>query len=354
MSGVAIRQASSRSLEAVLGDQREHLPRPSAGERALLHDRDPVRLRHRGEDGLEVERAQGAQVDHLRVDAVRGEHVRRRDAVVHALHRRHEREAPALARDACAPQRDDLVAADLALERVEALVLEEHHRVLVPNRGLEKTLRVRGGGGRDDLQAGDADEPGDGHLRVDGAEAAARADDGADHEGDALLAAGEEPVLRRLVDQRVHRQGEEVPEHDLEHRPLARDRGAVGRTGHRELRDRRVEHPVGPVLLVQARRHGEHAARGGDVLPEEEHALVAGELLVERLAHGLAELDLDGRAGPRSARRSRGGRRRCRSRRTPAPPRATPTRIRAMTAPSVAVDPSSTTISSSTPSVSAS
>ena len=63
---------------------------------------------------------------------------------------------------------------------------------------------------------------------------------------------------------------------------------------------------------MQARRHGEHAARGRNVFPEEEHALVAGELLVERLAHGLAELDLGGRAGPRS-RRSRGGRRRCRT-----------------------------------------
>ena len=41
---------------------------------------------------------------------------------------------------------------------------------------------------------------------------------------------------------------------------------------------------VGAVLLVQAGRHREHAAGDRDVLAEEDHALVARELLVERLA----------------------------------------------------------------------
>jgi hypothetical protein len=67
---------------------------------------------------------------------------------------------------------------------------------------------------------------------------------------------------------------------------------------------------------VQARRHGEHAAGERDVLPEQEHALVAGELLVEGLTHRLPELELDRRLLSLSRRRGRrpgdrgGGRRR--------------------------------------------
>jgi hypothetical protein len=49
---------------------------------------------------------------------------------------------------------------------------------------------------------------------------------------------------------------------------------------------------LGAVLLHQAGRDGEHAAGRRDVLAEEDHGVVAGELLVERLADRLAELDL--------------------------------------------------------------
>ncbi len=50
----------------------------------------------------------------------------------------------------------------------------------------------------------------------------------------------------------VHREREEVAEHDLEDRALPGDRGAVGGAGHRELGDRRVEDALGAVLLVAA------------------------------------------------------------------------------------------------------
>ena len=40
----------------------------------------------------------------------------------------------------------------------------------------------------------------------------------------------------------------------------------------------------GAVLVVEARRRREHAAGDGDVLAEQDHALVRGELLVERIA----------------------------------------------------------------------
>ena len=136
---------------------------------------------------------------------------------------------------------------------------------------------------------------------MDRAEAAARADDRADDDRAALTLSRQEPVLRHLIDDAVHREREEVAEHDLEDRPQPRDRSAVGGARQRELRDRRVEDARRPVLLVQPRRDREDAAGDRDVLAEEDHALVAFELLVEGLPDRFPELDLaiafSGRAG---------------------------------------------------------
>ena len=148
---------------------------------------------------------------------------------------------------------------------------------------------------------------------MDRAEAAACADDRADDDRAALTLSRQEPVLRHLIDDAVHREREEVAEHDLEDRPQPRDRRAVGGTGQRQLGDRRVEDALRPVLLVQPRRDREDAAGDRDVLAEEDHALVPFELLVEGLSDRVPELDLavalNGRAVPpgrRKAARSRG------------------------------------------------
>jgi hypothetical protein len=54
---------------------------------------------------------------------------------------------------------------------------------------------------------------------MDGAEAAAGADDGTNGQGHTHLLLRQEPVFRRLIDEAVHRQREEVAEHDLDDRP---------------------------------------------------------------------------------------------------------------------------------------
>ena len=68
-------------------------------------------------------------------------------------------------------------------------------------------------------------------------------------------------------------------------------RGAVGGAGERQLRDRRVEHAVGPEPLVQVRRRLEHAARRGDVLAEEDDRRIALDLLGEGVADRDPELE---------------------------------------------------------------
>src|SRR5829696_5575634 len=129
-------------------------------------------------------------------------------------------------------------------------------------------------------------------LRVHGAEAATGTNGRTDHERNARLLVRHVPELRRLVDETVHRQGHEIPEHDLDNRAQSGDGRAERGTGHRELRDRRVEDAVLAVLLVQPRGRHEDTARSRHVLAEEDDVRVALDLLVERVANRLTELEL--------------------------------------------------------------
>jgi hypothetical protein len=126
---------------------------------------------------------------------------------------------------------------------------------------------------------------------VDRAELAAPADGRPQGQRDALLLVREVPVLGGLVDEAVHRERDEVGEHDLEDGAQpgcgATERGA----GERELGDRRVEDAVGAVALREAGRRLEDAAGVRHVLAEEHHVLVAPELLVERLPDAALEVD---------------------------------------------------------------
>ncbi len=124
---------------------------------------------------------------------------------------------------------------------------------------------------------------------MNGPELPPGSDHGADHERHADLLLRQEPVLRRLVDEAVHREGEEVAEHDLDDRSEAAHCRPEGRAGERELGDWRVEDALRAVLVVEAGRSREDASGGGDVLAEQDHALVRGQLFVERITDRGAE-----------------------------------------------------------------
>ena len=211
--------------------------------------------------------------------------------LVSAMKGVHERDVASLAQNPRAPERFRISLRHVALQLVEALVLEEDDGVVIADRRLQEALRVGRCRGRDDLQARHPHQPRDGHLRVDGSEATACSDDRANDHRHALRPPGEEPVLRDLVDQAVHREPEEVPEHDLEHRPEPRDRRAIGGAGQRQLGDRRVEHAARAVLLAQTDRHRKDTAGVRDVLAEQDHPLVPCELLVERRPDRGAEVE---------------------------------------------------------------
>ena len=159
VSGVAMRHASSRSPRPAPSTRREHLARPATGERPFLDDDEPVRLADRARtvsrsNGRSVRRSITSTDDALRCERApppRGCRGRSSSRVTSVMSR------PSRTTAASPSRRRRAV--HLALERVEPLVLEEEHRVVVADRGFQQRLRVGRRGRAHDLEAGDAHEP---------------------------------------------------------------------------------------------------------------------------------------------------------------------------------------------------
>ena len=189
------------------------------------------------------------------------------------------------------------------LPEEEELLLEEDHRVVVPDRRGEQPLRVERTGGHRDHEARDVREQGLQALRVLRSEPDAAARDHPDHERDARRPAHHESELRGLIHDLVEGDGGEVRELQLDDRPQPSQGRADPAADEAALRQRRVSDPLGPVALVETLGGTEQAAHLADVLADHDHARIGLELEIERLAHGgdEAELPLRGRRGSRVA-----------------------------------------------------
>src|SRR2546429_4024732 len=93
--------------------------------------------------------------------------------------------------------------------------------------------------------------------------------------------------LRRLVDELVHRERDEVEDLDLDDRSEPGDRRADAGADERRLRDRRVAHTVLAESLAEPAGHAEDAADQTDAPAHDEDTLFALHLAVERLVAGL-------------------------------------------------------------------
>ncbi|GIU86514.1 MAG: hypothetical protein KatS3mg009_1029 [Acidimicrobiia bacterium] len=120
---------------------------------------------------------------------------------------------------------------------------------------------------------------------------------GADGEGHGGPAAGHEGELRRLVEELVEADADEVEVHQLDHRSQAGHRGADAEADDRRLGDGGVADPVAEPL-AQAPGQPEHVAALADVDAGEEDALVALELDRERVTDRVHRAEL-GRTGGR-------------------------------------------------------
>ncbi len=276
-------------LERPLGHERGHLGAEPAGEVVLVHDQRLAGLAHRGEDGLPVQRREGAQVDHLHADALGLELPRRLEAVVGHETPGKAAQALALPPDHGRADRRQVVAVRHLFcdQAVQLLVLEEEDGVGVAHRRLEEAVRVGGHARHDDLQPGHMSVEGLDRLRVVQPAVNPAAERGPDHDGHAPVAIRPVPRPRRLADDLVEGGMDEVGELDLGDRDEAVERRPDRNADDRRLRERGVEHTRLAEARVQAICGAEHAALLADVLTEDEDSLVALHLLGDGGTHRL-------------------------------------------------------------------
>ena len=268
--------------EGLAGDDGGDLGADAEGDDRLVGDQQPARLGHRLEDRGGVERGDGAQVDHLDRDALGGEGLGRGEGLVDHPRHRHDGDVAALPHDAGRADGDEVVGGRLRpLHPVEQAVLDEDHRVGVLDRRPQQAVGVRRGRRHDDAEPGDVGEQRLEALGVLAARRPAGAELGADGQRHLRRAAGHERQLRRLVEQLVEADADEVEVHQLDHRPHAGHRRADAEAHDRRLRDRRVPHPVAEPV-AQAAGEPEDVAAVADVDAGDEHPLVGLELGLER------------------------------------------------------------------------
>ena len=165
--GVTIRGAALRSPNASCATVRDDVGGEPAARVGLVDDDEPAGVLDALEDRVHVERRRRARVDDLARDALAGELVGRLLGELHHAPERDDRHVVALAHDVGLAERDRVrLLGHVALERVEHLVLEEDHRVVVADRLDQQALGVVGVRRHDDLQPRDVGEDRVQRLRV--------------------------------------------------------------------------------------------------------------------------------------------------------------------------------------------
>ena len=174
-------QRRLQMVEAGLGDDRHQLRAIAAGPRGFVHDDAAAGLAYRGHDGRQVQRPDAAQVDDLGVDAgllrrgfadedhgAVGQHG---DLVAGAEQggrvQRHRVVAFGdFTHRVLGPGNDRLVMVPVEGAVVQALGLQEDHRVVVFDAGNQQALGVIGVAGHHRAQAADMREQRFGALAV--------------------------------------------------------------------------------------------------------------------------------------------------------------------------------------------
>ena len=264
-----------------------------------MGDQQPAGAAHRGGDGREVHRGEGAGVDDLEVDPVGRGGLRALERERHGRPPGEQGRVGAGAHHPGLPGRElgAVIGIHIALDPVAALGLEHDHRVLALDGLAGHPVGVLRGGGGEDPQPGGVGEQRLGALGVvlDRADPAAVRD--ADHQRQVHPARGAVVHLRDLGGDLVVGGVDEAVELDLDH-------GAVAAEGqpHRGADDpglgqRRVHHALVAELGVQPVGDAEDPAQGADVLTHQQHPLVGGHRVAQPGGDGLGDREGGGGRG---------------------------------------------------------
>ena len=286
-------EAVDRAVELVEGLALDHVGelRTDAGEGLLLlDDEHAMGLLHGGKHGVDVERANGAQVDDFDRDVVfLFEDVGGGERVENATAIGDDGEIGALALHIGDAERNDFFGiGNFALVAVKNGVLQEEAGIVVANGGFEQAFRVASSGGHDHLHARVVGEDVFGGVGVGGADVGAAVGGAADHDGAVDQAAGHVTDVGRVVEDLVEGDGVEGPEHELHHGTDAEHRSAHAHADEAGFGDGRVDDAVGAEFFEEAFGDLVGSMELGDFLTHEDDVFVAGEFFGKGGADGFA------------------------------------------------------------------
>ena len=192
-----------------------------------MHDERPARLADRRRDRLPVERREGPQIDHLRLDTLlTGQRLGGPPRPLDERAVGDDGHVPPFTYDARLREWDGVVGAGVGTLvvglAVQMLMLEEQHRILRAQRRSQQSIGVERVGRHHDVQARDMGEH---HLAalavVDRAAAQVTPGGDADDDGAGEGSIGSPAQGRKLVADLHHRRPDVVEELDLDHRTEA-------------------------------------------------------------------------------------------------------------------------------------
>src|SRR5215471_7386175 len=278
-------QAVERLFAGCRGNLGAHVCNTVA---VLDHDQAPG-LRDRSENRVHIERFQCPRVNDLRRYPLCRQDLGRLEGGTHRARYSHQGYVLAHYLDVRLADGNEKVgiSGNLALHGPQACVLEDDHWVIVAYRGLQQALDVRGGARADQFQSRRVQKQRVRPVRVLRGECAAVIHAAGEDDRHADLPPGHVSQLGRLVDNLIRGQIHEAGDAEIDYRTQPPNRrpnpdACEGPLGNRRAPDARFVESIDDAA----------AAIDGDVLPHEDHALVALHLLDLRLNDRLEICDL--------------------------------------------------------------
>ena len=256
-----------------------------------MGDHQPVGFADGVEDGRLIQRAQRAGIDHLDADALPLQLGGGAQRPGHHGLGSHQGDVGAGPLDHGLADGDGIgrLRHGHRLGQVKQLVLEENHRVVVPDGGGQQPLGLVGRGGGHHHQARNVGEPRLQALAVLRGQPDAAPLRPADDEGHGIPAAQHVAEFRGLVDDHVHHQRDEIENLHLDDRPQPCNGGSHPGPAKGGLGDGGVPHPLRPEGGHQPLGRLENSAGFRHVLSHQDHRGVPLHLLVHRLRERLRE-----------------------------------------------------------------
>ena len=288
VEGVGVGHISSsdtlrRSIEVEegvgLGESSDDLSANTMSSPSLLDGHETTSLLDGSSDSVDIERADGTEVDDLSVDTLSSELLSGLKSSVETLGVGDDGDIGTLAHDLGLADGDEEIRAVELLTNSEGstiheLGLEADNGVIITNSGLEETLGILSIIRSNDLETGDGAIPSSKALRVLSSDSGSSTVATTENDGDVHLTTRHVAGLSSRVDDVINGLEREVEGHELANGTKTTHGSTNGETSETHLSNRGVDHTLGTILLPETLGNLVGTIVLSDLLTEKENSLI--------------------------------------------------------------------------------